>query len=69
MKYKLAKPLSIHELGQRKNQEDSIFPKLGAATENDRLFILCDGMGGHEAGGQSGSVPDDERPYIVAGRC
>lgn len=50
MKYKLAKPLSIHELGQRKNQEDSIFPKLGAATENDRLFILCDGMGGHEAG-------------------
>ena len=50
MKYKLAKPLSIHELGQRKNQEDSIFPKLGVATENDRLFILCDGMGGHEAG-------------------
>ena len=37
MKYKLAKPLSIHELGQRKNQEDSIFPKLGAATENSTM--------------------------------
>lgn len=50
MKYKLAKPLSIYKKGARTNQEDAIFPKLGEATENDRLFILCDGMGGHEAG-------------------
>lgn len=50
MKFKLAKPLSIYELGQRKNQEDAIFPKVGEATENSRLFILCDGMGGHESG-------------------
>lgn len=50
MKYKLAKPLSIYKIGARTNQEDAIFPKLGEATENDRLFILCDGMGGHEAG-------------------
>lgn len=50
MEFKLAKPLSIYELGQRKNQEDAIFPALGKATESDRLFILCDGMGGHEAG-------------------
>lgn len=50
MKYKLAKPLSIYKKGARTNQEDAIFPKQGEATENDRLFILCDGMGGHEAG-------------------
>lgn len=49
MKYKIS-PYTIHELGQRKNQEDSIFPAHGASTPNDRLFILCDGMGGHEKG-------------------
>lgn len=49
MKFKL-QPYSIHELGQRQNQEDSMFPAFGKSTDNDRLFILCDGMGGHEKG-------------------
>lgn len=49
MNYKLT-PYSIHELGQRQNQEDSLFPAFGKSTVNDRLFILCDGMGGHEKG-------------------
>ena len=37
-------PLSIYEIGQRENQEDAI------AQWNNRLFVLCDGMGGHEHG-------------------
>ena len=37
-------PLSINEIGQRSNQEDSII------QWNNRLFVLCDGMGGHEKG-------------------
>lgn len=49
MKYQL-KAYNIHELGQRQNQEDSLFPAYGKATQEDRLFILCDGMGGHEKG-------------------
>lgn len=49
MKYNL-KAYTIQEIGQRPNQEDSIFPANGMATVNDRLFILCDGMGGHESG-------------------
>ena len=40
----------MHELGQRENQEDSLFPSLDQQTQDDRLFILCDGMGGHEKG-------------------
>lgn len=49
MKFKL-QPYSIHELGQRQNQEDSMFPAYGTSTSSDRLYILCDGMGGHEKG-------------------
>ena len=44
MKIEIYPPLSIHELGQRTNQEDFI------AQWNNRLFVLCDGMGGHEKG-------------------
>lgn len=47
MKYSL-EAYSIHELGQRPNQEDSLFPEV--PTIKDRLFILCDGMGGHAKG-------------------
>ena len=50
MKVELYRPQAIWELGQRTNQEDAIFPLLGEATDKDRLFILCDGMGGHEHG-------------------
>lgn len=55
MKYKL-RVNSILEYGQRKDskgnphQEDSIFPKQDKQSASNRLFILCDGMGGHEAG-------------------
>ena len=44
MRINLFPPLSIYEIGQRENQEDAI------AQWNNRLFVLCDGMGGHEHG-------------------
>ncbi len=49
MKFKL-EAYNIYELGARERQEDSIFPPLGESKPDDRLFVLCDGMGGHEAG-------------------
>ncbi len=44
MRISLYPPLSINEIGQRSNQEDSII------QWNNCLFVLCDGMGGHEKG-------------------
>lgn len=44
MKISLYPPLYIHEIGKRDNQEDAL-----SQWEN-RLFVLCDGMGGHEQG-------------------
>lgn len=55
MKYRL-EVRSIQDPGQRKDaqgnphQEDSIYPEKGKLSDSDRLFILCDGMGGHDAG-------------------
>lgn len=48
MKIELFLPLYIHEIGTRDNQEDALWPKM--PTIDDRLFVLCDGMGGHEHG-------------------
>lgn len=45
------KTLSLHELGKRSNQEDSIYPPLtGKEYVSSDLYILCDGMGGHDCG-------------------
>lgn len=55
MKYKL-KVYTIWEYGQRidaegnPHQEDCTFPLPENIKDTDRLFILCDGMGGHDAG-------------------
>ena len=55
MKY-LLKAYSIWEFGQRKDsngnphQEDNLYPAFGQQSDGDRLFVLCDGMGGHSAG-------------------
>lgn len=55
MKYEL-NIYSIWEYGQRKDangnphQEDCTYPLPNDIKNTDRTFILCDGMGGHDAG-------------------
>jgi protein phosphatase len=50
MNINLRKPQFCHEIGLRGNNEDYIYPAPETATEANRLFLVCDGMGGHEDG-------------------
>ena len=50
MKIKIYPPQTIYETGKRDNQEDAISPALGNAAADEHVFVLCDGMGGHEHG-------------------
>lgn len=43
-------PQCLHELGNRDNNEDNIFPALGQASVQSRLFMVCDGVGGAAKG-------------------
>ena len=50
MAIQLAKPAYLNELGRRTNNEDSIYPKQNAIDPNQKLFIVCDGVGGSNKG-------------------
>ncbi|HLZ87188.1 MAG TPA: protein phosphatase 2C domain-containing protein, partial [Puia sp.] len=40
----------LHEVGAKKNQEDYLWPLPGTASSQDKVFIVCDGVGGSESG-------------------
>ena len=55
---------SLNELGPREKQEDSIYPKVGSVHPED-LFVVCDGIGGHERGEiASGAVCEALFKYV-----
>ena len=50
MKIEIRQPLCFTEIGRKDQQEDSLFPRLGQATPDNRYFLVCDGVGGSEHG-------------------
>lgn len=50
MKITINNPLCYQEVGRKDNQEDTLYPEPGMATDQNRIFMLCDGMGGHDHG-------------------
>lgn len=68
MKYKL-NVYGIWEQGPREKQEDSMFPAYGKASAGDRLFILCDGMGGHSAGEVASRTVCEAMGASILSRC
>ena len=68
MKFKL-NVASVYELGQRANQEDNMYPEHGMATGQDRLFIICDGMGGHSAGEVASRLVCESMSRAICDSC
>lgn len=70
MEYKV-KAYNIWEVGQKfdkdgkPQQEDALFPEYGRCTPDDRVFVLCDGMGGHDNGEVASSVVSTALPKSV----
>ena len=50
MKINIRQPLTFSEIGRKDNQEDDVYPSGKDLTIDNRFFILCDGMGGHDNG-------------------
>ena len=50
MNIRISPPQGFSEIGQKASQEDSLYPRLGQADAHQRVFLLCDGMGGHAHG-------------------
>ena len=40
----------LNEIGAKKNQEDFIWPRAGESTPHDKVFMVCDGVGGSQNG-------------------
>lgn len=50
MKYIIRQPQSFSEIGRKDNQEDFLWPNPQEVTTDQRIFIMCDGVGGQENG-------------------
>lgn len=50
MKITIRQPLGFSEIGRKDNQEDCLYPAIDEVSTENRFFVLCDGMGGHENG-------------------
>jgi len=59
MNITIGKPCAISERGYRQNNEDFIFPSPETVTSAQRLFLVCDGVGGAEKGEIASSMACD----------
>lgn len=50
MNIKIRKPQFFSEIGRKDNQEDYLWPLPQTVKDSNRIFLLCDGVGGHEKG-------------------
>lgn len=46
----LTTPFAFSNVGQRPTNQDAVYPTVGNATSDTKLFVVCDGMGGADKG-------------------
>ena len=69
MKIQIAPPCALHEIGKRTNNEDNLYPPPGRVTADDRLFLVCDGVGGSEKGEVASDIACKAIPaYFIKNR-
>lgn len=68
IKIGLYTPYSLNEIGGRGNNEDAIYPPKGQATGNDRLYLVCDGVGGQHKGEEASALLSREIPAFLMKR-
>jgi len=59
MNITIKKPVSFSEKGGRLNNEDFVFPGNEQSSINNRLFLVCDGVGGSNKGEDASSIACD----------
>jgi len=59
MNITIQKPFSVSEIGKRFNNEDSIYPNNESVNIHNRLFLVCDGVGGSHKGEIASSIACD----------
>lgn len=47
---KIRQPLSFSEIGRKDNQEDFLWPAPAKVGTENRVYLMCDGMGGQDSG-------------------
>lgn len=50
MKISIRQPLGYSHIGRKDNQEDNVYPLFERVDDQQRFFILCDGVGGQDHG-------------------
>lgn len=50
MKITIRQPKSFSEIGRKDNQEDFLWPNPQTVTKENRVFVMCDGVGGQDSG-------------------
>ena len=59
MNITIQKPFSISEIGKRLSNEDFVYPGGESVNISDRLFMVCDGVGGSKKGEVASSIACD----------
>ncbi len=59
MSITLGRPLTVSDKGRRNNNEDSVYPLPEIVSSTDKLFLVCDGVGGASRGEIASSMACD----------